>query len=87
MIRGLCISALISTLLGIIGGLFYFEMNELKEEQAMLEQLRLEVADLRKTNSRLILELMQVQAINGAYDVDARFIESEEGYEGLAGIR
>ena len=85
MAKGLVLSALIATLFGIIGGLFYFEMTERKLEQKMLEQLRTEVADLRKTNDLLIRDLIRVQAITGAYDTDARFIESVEGYEGLAG--
>ena len=84
MIKGLCVTILIAVLFGIIAGLFYFEMNERKEEQKMLEKLSLEVAALKKTNSRLIMQLLHVQAITSACDTDARFIESEEGYEGIA---
>jgi len=59
----------------------------IETEQQLLEQLGKEVVSLRQINSRLVIELMQVQAITGAYDADAKFIELEEGYEGLAGIR
>lgn len=84
MVKGL-VTGLIASLFGIIGGLFYFEMNERKLEQQMIEQLKIEVVELKKTNSHLIMELIQVQAITGAYDTDAKFIESVEGYTGMLG--
>lgn len=86
MIKGL-VTGLIASLFGIIAGLFYFEMNERKIQQQMIEQLRIEVSELKQTNKHLIIELLQVQAITSAYDTDAKFIESVEGYEGLASFR
>ena len=86
MIKGL-VTGLIASLFGIIAGLFYFEMNERKIQQQMIEQLRVEVVKLKQTNKHLIIELLQVQAITSAYDTDVKFIESVEGYEGLASFR
>ena len=86
MIKGL-VTGLIASLFGIIAGLFYFEMNERKIQQQMIEQLRVEVVKLKQTNKHLIIELLQVQAITSAYDTDVKFIKSVEGYEGLASFR
>ena len=86
MIKGL-VTGLIASLFGIIAGLFYFEMNERKIQQQMIEQLRVEVVKLKQTNKHLIIELLQVQAITSAYDTDVKFIESVEGYDGLACFR
>lgn len=85
MFKGVVLSALIFSLFGIIAGLFYFEMEQRKAEQLMIEQLRKEIVSLQNTNNHLIKELIQVQAITGMYDTDARFIESVEGYTGMVG--
>ena len=86
MLKGLCLSVLISILFGIIAGLFYLEINERKAEYQMITDLKKEVVSLKQTNNQLIKELIQVLAITQTFDTDAKFIESVEAYEGLAGI-
>ena len=86
---------LISSMLGIVGGLVYENgkqvVEQIRYQRSELDAVKRELISLRRTNESLVKELIHVQAINSMYDSDARFIESKdeiavEGYDGVLGV-